>query len=296
MPVEASQVVSARAAEAAGEATISFEFRGHTVTIPRALEAWPLDEIRSERYGRSLRILVGEPAIRAMRLRTRGDLIELSHRCADACGVTPLPDDDTAPPWFGAVTTLLRIVDNHADDLEADLLRFYRVDYRRPPPAGPTLRQVWVYVRRIQPTSAIMAARNKGEQPWTRAELIAAQNIEMWTRKRYPGRPATRDEYEKWMERIANDQRTMSKLEQREAYYASGQNMRDAGADPGPRPPQPPKQPPQPRETPAQHALAVAMKNARRTPKGATNGRPPAGQPGAPGRPKRYEPGDSGWG
>lgn len=301
MPMEAPRAANARAAEAAGEPTLTFEFRGHPLTIARPLEEWPLDAIRSERYGRALRYLVGEHAILAMRLRTRGDLIELSHRCADACGLTPLPDDDARPGWFGAVPTLLGIVDNHGDDLEADLLERYGVDYRQPPPAGPTLRQVWVYVRRIQADSALMAARNKGEAPWSRGEVIAAQSIEMWTRKRYPGRPATREEYKAWLDKAAAEQATNDKLAQRAEYYRSGQNMRDAGVDPGPRPPAPtPKQPPH-RQTPLQQALAVAQKNARRTPKGASNGRKPgaaaagAGAPAA-GRPKRYEPGDSGWG
>ena len=255
---------AARNLEAAGAAGVTFDFRGTTVTIPLRLEDWPLDDIRAGRKGRAIKALLG-----AQRppMRTQDDAAELSHRMADACGVTPLPDADAdAALMFGAVPLLLHAVDNHGDDLEADLRRFYGIDYRDP--AACTLRQVWVMIRRMPPESAIMVARNGGELPWSRGEIIAARSWEMWTRKRYPGRPPTKAELDEWKAKHAGDSATMSTLAEREEYYRSGQNMRDAGVDPGPPPP--PKQPPRSRaldpDNPVDAALAVAMKNARRTP------------------------------
>jgi hypothetical protein len=186
------EATAARHLEAAGATSVTFEFRGTPVTIPLAIEAWPLGVIRAGRPATAVRILLGA---QCPPVRTRGDVIELSHRMADACGVTPQPEQDAKPDAvLGAVPQLLSIVDNHGDDLEADLLRFYSVDYRLPPPAGPTLRQVWTYIRRLPRESALLAARNGGEPPWSREAILQARTWEMWTQKRYFGRPLTREE------------------------------------------------------------------------------------------------------
>jgi hypothetical protein len=294
MPVEATR--AARRLEAAGIDTATFEFRGIDITIPRAIEDWPLDFVRADKPATVVRILLGEQrAVIRERMRTRGDIIELSHRMADACGVTPLPESKVvADAALGAVPTLLDLVDNHGDDLEADLRRFFGVDYRRAPcDGGPTLRQVWVYVRRLPRESALLAARNGGEAPWPRHAVIAAQQWELWTRQRYPGRPFTREEIDEWSKRDAKNKHDLDHMAKQEDYYRSGQNMRDHGLDPGPRAPtQPPHQPQPTQNTAFDRALAVAKKNAQRTPKkGSHDGRRPA-QPGQPrGRVKP----ESGW-
>lgn len=277
---------TARQLEAAGATTVTFEFRGADVTIPLAIEDWPLDAVRANKPATAVRILLGQ---QRPPMSTRGDVIELSHRMADACGITPLPELDADPDAaMGAVPTLIDLVDNHGDDLEADLLRYFGADYRQSAAAGgPTLRQVWVYVRRLPRESALLAARNRGEPPWSQEAIVTARLWEMWTQKRYGGRPLSRGEYDEWVAKQAEIAGTNDHLAERENYYSSGQNMRDYGQDPGPRAP---TQPPQ--DSPTSRALAVAIKNARRTPrKDTSNGRGPAAHRG-----QRYSPGGSGWG
>lgn len=273
------EATAARRLEAAGATEVTFEFRGTAVTIPLAIEAWPLDDIRAGKSGRAIKALLGDQPPPPM--RTRADVIELSHRMADACGVTPLRETPASERgMFGAVPILLTAIDNHGDDLEADLRRFYRIDYRDPTVC--TLRQVWVMIRRLPPESATMVARNGGDMPWSRGDVINARNWELWTRKRYPGRPTTRDELREWTEKKAAQDDQLERMADREEYYRSGQNMRDAGVEPPGR--RPPKQPPRKRPTssddPVDRALAVAMKNARRTPRRNTNGTATDQRPG----------------
>lgn len=280
MPVEAPPSNDPRALEVSGADTVTFDFRGGQVTIPFPLEAWPLDEIAAGRKGRALKHLLGSqrPA-----MATRADAAELSHRMADACGLTPLPHTTVGPgDMFGAAPALLRAL-ARADDLEADLRRFYHVDYRDRWRAALTLRQVWVFVRRLPHDAASLIDAETGNQPWTRAEIIGARSWEMFTRKWYPGRPFSREEREEIEAKRAKDQADMDKLADREAYYASGQNMRDAGVDPGPRRPAPTSpQHRRPRPTnPIDAALEQARENAaaqqqRGTPHGRTPGRPGA--------------------
>jgi hypothetical protein len=280
--------------EAAGAEHTTFDFRGVEVTIPLAIEAWPLDEIRAGKTGRAIRALLG-----AQRppLKTRDDAVELTHRMADACGVSPLPETPAIPgAVFGAVPTLLRLVDNYRDDLEADLRRFYGIDYRDP--AAATLRQVWVWIRRLPTDSALLTARHGGEAPWTRAELIAARSWELWTRKRYDGRPWSQAELDAFAKAKREQDDENAKLAEREAYYASGQNMRDAGIDTSGMAFRPPGQS-RGADDPAAAALARARKHAARSQqhrKAQANGRnaltAPVGRFGSNGR---WDPGGSGW-
>lgn len=297
MPVEVT--ASARALEAAGATEVTFEFRGTPVTIPLPLEAWPLDAIRANKTGRALKEL-----LRGQRppMRTHGDAVELSLRMADACGVTPLPETPAdARGMFGAVPTLLDIVDNHGDDLEADLRRFYNIDYRDLFTGRLTLRQVWVFVRRIQADSALLVARNGGKLPWSRSDLIAARTWEAWTRKPYPGRPPTKEELDEWLAKKAAAEADNQKLADRESYYASGQNMRDAGVDTTGRVfPADQQQPPQSdNNDPVARALAVAKRNAVRSlPKGRIGDarRRNTDHPGPGFRGGHWDTAGSGWG
>jgi hypothetical protein len=189
---------------------------------------------------------------------------------------------------FGAVPVVIDLVDNHGDDLEADLRRHYGVDYRRPvAEGGPTMRQIWVYIRRLTGDSAVLMARNDGETPWTRGDLLTARVWEALVGRRLAGRPISSNEIAEYRERQAANQAEMDHLKDRERYYASGQNMRESGDDPGPRQQQPA------RPNPVASALAVAEKNARRSPVGDNSGRP-----AEPGQRHRwgYDPGSSGWG
>jgi len=254
---------NAAALEAAGATQVTFDFRGAAVTIPLDIAAWPLDAIRAGKTGRAIMALLGDQRA-TLPLKTRDDALELSHRMADACGITPLPESP-AKGAFGAVPTLIDIIDSYRDDLEADLRRFYGIDYRDPTVC--TLRQVWVCVRRLPVDAALLAARNGGQPPWTRDQIIAARQIELWTRKHYEGRPWSKEEVDAIMAAKKATDEGLDKLKDREAYYASGQNMRDAGVDTtgmtfGP-PPNSRTQ--QQKEDPVGSALAVAMKNASRS-------------------------------
>lgn len=294
MPV-VTQRRSARQLEAAGAAEVTFEFRGTPVTIPLAIEAWPLDAIRAGVLGRALKALLGRQRVP---MRTRDDALELSHRMADACGITPVSETPAdLRLMFGAVPILLNIVDNHGDDLEADLRRFYGLDYRDP--GACTLRQVWVMVRRLPPESALVVSKNGGELPWTRGEQIAAKSWEMWTQKRFPGRPPMKAELDEYLAKAAAEQAHMARDREREAYYASGQNMRDAGIDTTgmsfPADERPPQQDTN-ESDPVSRALAVAKRNARRTPrKGSTDGRRPAPDATPGFRGGRWDNAGSGW-
>jgi hypothetical protein len=282
---------NAAALEAAGVADVGLDFRGTAVTIPLDIASWPLDLIRAGRTGRAIQVLLGGQKRPSM--KTRDDALELTHRMADACGITPLPETP-AKGAFGAVPTLLDIVDNYRDDLEADLRRFYGIDYRDP--AAVTLRQVWVMARRLPVDSALLCARNGGEPPWTRDQIIGARNWELWTRKHYDGRPWSKPEIDAAINAKKAQEDDLAKLKDRENYYASGQNMRDAGLDTsGMAFAPPPTSRPQ-QSDPADAALAVAKKNAARSlkhRKAASSGR--TTQPGFSPVTGRWNPAGSGW-
>lgn len=292
MLVEATPASDPRALEAADADTVTIDFRGGHVTIPFPIEAWPLDDIAAGRNGRALKALLAgqRPAI-----ATRADATELSHRMADACGLTPLPHTTVQPAdMFGAAPALLRAL-SRGDDLEADLRRFYHIDYRDRWRAALTLRQVWVFVRRLPHDAALLVDTETGDQPWTRGDIIGARSWEMFTRQWYPGRPLTRGERADIEAKQAKDEADMADLADREAYYASGQNMRDAGLDPGPRTPVPAaprRQPPRP-TNPADTALREAQANAAALQQRDTNdGRR---KPGAAALAQRRAIAESGW-
>jgi hypothetical protein len=258
MPVEATPSNDPRALEAAGAQTVTFDFRGGQVTIPFPIEAWPLDDIAASRNGRALKALLGG---QRPTMATRADAAELSHRMADACGLTPLPHTKTFPgDMFGAAPALLRAL-GRPDDLEADLRRFYHLDYRDRWRATLTLRHVWVCVRRLPHDAALLVDAETGDQPWTRGDIIGARSWEMFTRQWYPGRPWSREERAEAEAKRAKDEADMAKLADREAYYSSGQNMRDAGVDPGPRTPVAAAQRRQPRRP--TNAIDAALQEAR---------------------------------
>lgn len=291
MLVEATPANDPRALEAAGAQTVTLDFRGGQVTIPFPLETWPLDDIASGRNGRALKTLLAgqRPA-----MATRADAAELSHRMADACGLTPLPHAAVLPgDMFGAAPALLRAL-SRGDDLEADLRRFYHLDYRDRWRDALTLRQVWVMVRRMPLDAALLVDPETGDQPWTRDQIIGARHWEMFVRKWYPGRPWTREERAEVEAKQAHDAAEMAKLSDRESYYSSGQNMVDAGLDPGPRRQPVAAPPPRRRSTnPIDAALEQARENAAAQQQRKAN--PHGRQPGAAVLAQRRALAESGW-
>lgn len=206
--------------EALGATEVTFVWRGRPLTIPLRIEEWPLDTIRARRYVRAVNGLLGaqDPG--------RGALIddyrELSDAMAAACGVARLPEDPPAPDrWFGGVVTLLRLLDQFEDDVASDLKRFWHVDYRDRFTGALTLREIWTYVRRSDPTSCIARADNAGKHVWTEPDFILSGIYQALTGEVYPGRPLKPEEVERALEAMRAKQAHVDKLKARQAHYAA---------------------------------------------------------------------------
>lgn len=230
--------------EALGEPEVGLVWRGHRLTIPRALEDWPLDLIRA---GRSVdavaQLLNGQTAPAPL----YGDLVSLSDAMAAAVGVERLPETKPLPEKFfgayvfGAVPLLLDYLDNNEDDIASDLRRFWNVDYADRWRGGLTLRQIWTYIRRSQPTSALAVARNGGRELWTKQSILLAQVWEQIARRVYVGRPMTAEEIAAALEEKRKNDEQMADLKSKQDYYSpeasrtrmeAARARRAAGANP----------------------------------------------------------------
>lgn len=209
--------------EALGEPEVGFRWRRHELTIPRALEDWPLAAIRSGRYVDAVEeLLDGQTAP----VPLYGDLVSLSDAMAAAVGVArlpetkPLPDKYFGAHIFGAVPQLLDYLDNNEDDVASDLRHFWHVDYADRWRGGLTLRQIWTYIRRPKPTSALAIARNGGNEPWTKTAVVLAQVWEQIARKPYVGRPLTAEEFAQYLAEKRANEAQMQKLSDKQDYYS----------------------------------------------------------------------------
>ncbi|OCB56124.1 hypothetical protein A5722_14595 [Mycobacterium vulneris] len=209
--------------EALGEPEVGFVWRGHRLTIPRALEDWPLDAIRTGGYVDAVEeLLAGQTAP----VPLYEDLVSLSDAMAAAVGVSrlpetkPLPDKYFGAHIFGAVPMLLDCLDNYEDDVASDLRHFWHVDYADRWRGDLTLRQIWVYVRRPKPTSALAIARNGGSEPWTKTAVVLAQIWEQIARKPYFGRPLTAEELAELLAQKRANEAQMQELSDKQDYYS----------------------------------------------------------------------------
>lgn len=209
--------------EALGEPAVRFTWRSHALTIPRAIEDWPLDLIRRGLFVDAAAVLLdGQTAP----VPLYGDLVSLSDAMADAAGVSRLPETKPLPDKyfgihaFGAVPMLLDLLDRHEDDIASDLKTFRNVDYLDRWRGELTLRQIWVYIRRLPPTSALAVARNGGHELWTKQAILTAQVWERLAGKVYAGRPMTREEMDDAIAQQRQNEQTMSKLADKEDYYS----------------------------------------------------------------------------
>lgn len=209
--------------EAIGDPEAGIVWRGHALTIPRALEDWPLDAIRAGRYVDAVEeLLAGQTAP----VPHYGDLVDLSDAMAAAVGVERLPETKPLPRKlfgahiFGAVPLLLDYLDHNEDDVASDLRRFWHVDYADRWRGGLTLRQIWTYIRRSQPTSALALARNGGHELWTKQSILLAQVWEQISRQVYVGRPLTVEEVAQAVAKKQADEQQMSKLADKQDYYS----------------------------------------------------------------------------
>lgn len=209
--------------EALGEPEVRFRWRRHALTIPRAIEDWPLDLIRRGMFvDAAAQLLNGQTAP----VPLYGDLISLSDAMAAACGVSRLPESKPLPEKyfgihaFGAVPFLLDVLDSHEDDIASDLKTFRGVDYLDRWRGDLTLRQIWVYIRRLPPTSALAIARNGGHELWTKQAILTAQVWERLAGRVYTGRPMTREEIEEVTAAKKANEAQMSSLADKQDYYS----------------------------------------------------------------------------
>ncbi|MCV7230665.1 hypothetical protein [Mycolicibacterium komossense] len=209
--------------EALGEPLVQFVWRKHDLTIPRALEEWPLGLIRRGLYVDAVvELLGGQTAPIPM----YGDIVSLSDAMAAAAGVsrlpeeTPLPDSLFGLQLFGAVPRLIAWLDAFEDDIASDLRAFRNVDYLDRWRGDLTLRQIWVYIRRLPPSSALSVARNGGHEMWTRQSILTAQVWEQLARQVYVGRPMTSEEIAQVEEMRRENAQTMADLADKEDYYS----------------------------------------------------------------------------
>ena len=205
--------------EALGEPIAEFTWRGHHLSIPRAVEDWPLDLITAGRVVDAVLVLLDGQTAPIPRY---GDACDLSDAMAAACGISRLPEAKSQPgvDHFGAVPLLLWLLDEHEDDVACDLRTLRGVDYRDRWRGDLTLREIWVMIRRVPPTSALAIARNGGRAPWTREAIVTAQVWEQLARQVYVGRPMTGEEIDAVLARKAEDDKKVADLKDREAHWS----------------------------------------------------------------------------
>lgn len=213
MPSDAARL------EAIGATEADVAFGGRKIVVPLALERWPLQLIREARWVEAVDVLLAGQSI-GIPDPVIDDYRNMSELMARAVGVGRLPETPPAPDqWFGGVPTLLRLLDHYEEDVELDLRRV-GVDYLDRFRGTLTLRQVWVCVRRSQPTSAIALADNDGRHVWTEPDYIAASVYQALTGEIYPGRPLKPEERTKALEAMRAKAERVDKLRERQAHYA----------------------------------------------------------------------------
>lgn len=209
--------------EALGEPEVRFRWRTHDLRIPRAVEEWPLELIRAGRHVDAVETLLDGQTAPIPRY---GDAVSLADAMAAAVGVERLPETKPLPVEqfgvhvFGAIPHLLYLLDAHEDDIASDLKTFRNVDYLDRWRGELTLRQIWVYIRRLPPTSALAVSRNGGHELWTKQTVVLAQIWEQIARRIYVGRPMTREEIDAALAQQRENEKKMADLKAKEDYYS----------------------------------------------------------------------------
>lgn len=241
--------------EALGERYVTFLWRRVPLTIPLRLEDWPLVALHSGRYYVAVDALLNNQPVPPDDPLV-DDYRELSDAMAVACGVGRMPEERAAPDaWFGGVPRLLHLLRDYEDDIASDLQRFWNIDYRDRFTGDLTMRRIWSFIRRSQPTSALAIAANGGQEVWTAQTFATARIWEALTGRHYEGRPLTEPELARALEAMQQQQATVDKLRARRAYY----HPEEAAAPPA-----------DPRMAGVTSALAEAVAN-RRAEMGAPN-------------------------
>ncbi|AMT72100.1 hypothetical protein [Mycobacteroides immunogenum] len=217
----AAKTSDAARLEALGATEAEAQFRGHTIRVPLNLEVWPLSLVRERPFDAVDYLLNGQGCGLGDNA-TVDDYRELSDAMAEAVGVLRLPETPAAPDqWFGGIPTLVNILDHYEDDLVSDLRRFWGVDYAERFRGTLSLRQIWTYIRRLDPKSAIVRAQNGGKEFWTEQMFILASVYQALTGEIYPGRPLRQHEIAKALEAMQAKVDHVANLKAREAAYAA---------------------------------------------------------------------------
>lgn len=244
--------------EALGERYVTFTWRRVALTIPLRLEDWPLGLLRAGRYPVGVDALLSEQPI-PLADPLMDDYRELSDAMAEACGVGRMPEQRAAPDaWFGGVPRLLHLLRDYEDDVASDLQRFWSIDYRERFTGDLTMRRIWSFIRRSQPTSSLAIALNDGQEVWTAQTFATARVWEALTGKHYEGRPLTEPELARALDAMQRQQAHVDKLKARRHHYHPEDDVEE-----------PARTPADPRMTGVSAALAEAVAN-RRAEMGAT--------------------------
>lgn len=203
---------SAVESEARGQEYIEATFRGGRFTLPLDVDSWPLDNIRSclglhpetlsltinrVQLAAALQELLGGQWPAFCRVAPKGrHLAPASNLFAKAAGF-PAGDGDKV---FGGIPKLLARLERWPEHIESDLDRFWGIDYRdrfRFDDDGRrrlTLRQI--YARLVEPPreSRLSIAANNGKEPVSGTAIAVMDLWEVWTRKRHPSRPMSKEE------------------------------------------------------------------------------------------------------
>lgn len=221
-------------AEARGQEFVEAAFGGAEFRLPLDVDAWPLDTIRACRGIRGDKIVVNHDALVGA-LQTllgadqwdqflraapkRRDHVPAASAFAAAAGFPADPAFPDVDIVFGAIPRLLALIEMYPDKLEADLNRFWQLDYRarwRFDEHGHrelTLRQVYVRVSNLPPESALAIALRRRAP----SELLLMDLYEGVTGRKHPERPVSAAEAAARQTQAAAEEKARAGYRQRQA-------------------------------------------------------------------------------
>lgn len=112
--------------------------------------------------------------------------------------------------------------------MEADLQRYYQIDYRDRWRGDLTLRRLSVLVRHLPPGSATSTALNGGDPEWTRSEVLLTDLWSAWAGKEHPriaeARKKGKRSRRSWSaQRLDRYRRARQRARERKRKIASGE-------------------------------------------------------------------------
>ncbi|NEW27244.1 hypothetical protein [Nocardia cyriacigeorgica] len=125
---------------------------------------------------------------------------------------------------LGKLTTLLALIRDHEDQLEADLahhcngLRYtdrWRYDEHGVPLL--TLREIWVRIQQLPGDSELVMLGNDGRPRWSDADFLLSDIVHVLSGKPHPARPKPRKRERETPRRAALRRRRIAEKRRREA-------------------------------------------------------------------------------